>query len=113
MSLAIGTALAFAFLEPPWRWIAIGVLATVEALEILLWLRLRRLRAMTGKEGMLGTKGRALTNCDPEGQVKVKGQIWKARCPDGARAGDDVVVTGMSGLQLEVRPAPLPRSTGP
>jgi membrane-bound serine protease (ClpP class) len=71
----------------------------VEALEILLWLRLRGVRAMTGKEGMVGTKGRALTDCDPEGQVRVKGQIWKATCPDGARAGDDVIVTGMTGLR--------------
>jgi membrane protein implicated in regulation of membrane protease activity len=62
---------------------------------------------------MDGTKGRAPTYCDPEGQAREKGQIWKATCPDGARAGDDVIVTGMTGLRLEVRHAPLARSTGP
>jgi membrane protein implicated in regulation of membrane protease activity len=105
VAFAIGTALAFAFLDPPWRWIAIGSLATVEALEIMVWLRLRRLRSMTGAEAMVGAKGRALTDCAPDGQVRVKGQIWRARCPDGAAAGDDMVVTRVDGLRLEVRRA--------
>jgi membrane protein implicated in regulation of membrane protease activity len=108
VALAIGTALAFAFLDPPWRWVVIGALAGVEALEILVWLRLRRLRSMTGAEAMAGAKGRALTDCAPDGQVRVKGQIWRARCPGGAAAGDDVVVTKVNGLRLEVRRAALP-----
>jgi membrane-bound ClpP family serine protease len=113
MSFAIGTALAFIFLDPPWRWIVIAALAAIEAFEILLWLRLRRLRAMTGAEAMLGSTGRALTDCEPEGQVRVRGQIWKATCAEGARAGDDVIVTAVSGLRLEVRPAPLETRRAP
>jgi membrane protein implicated in regulation of membrane protease activity len=113
VAFAIGTALAFAFLDPPWRWLAIGSLAAVEALEIMVWLRLRRLRSMTGTEAMVGAKGRALTDCAPDGQVRVKGQIWRARCPDGTAAGDDVVVTKVDGLRLEVRRAALrPVDTG-
>jgi membrane-bound serine protease (ClpP class) len=103
VAFAIGTALAFVFLGPPWRWIVIVVLAGVETFEILLWLRLRRVRTITGAEAMVGAKGRALTDCSPDGQVRVKGQIWKATCSAGVRSGQDVVVTAVHGLRLEVR----------
>jgi membrane-bound serine protease (ClpP class) len=105
VSLVIGTTLAILYLDPPWRWIVIAALAALEGFEILLWLRLRRIRSITGPEGIVGTRGRALSDCDPEGQVRVKGQIWKATCPAGIAAGEDVVVEASEGLQLRVRPA--------
>ena len=105
MSLVIGSTLAILFLDPPWRWIAIAALVALEGFEILLWLRLRRMRSMTGAEGIVGTRGRALSDCDPDGQVRVKGQIWKATCPAGIAAGEDVVVEASEGLRLKVRPA--------
>jgi membrane-bound serine protease (ClpP class) len=105
VSLAIGTTLAILFLDPPWRWIVIAALVALESLEILLWLRLRRIRSMTGAEGIVGTRGRALSDCDPDGQVRVKGQIWKATCPAGIAAGEDVVVEASEGLRLKVKPA--------
>ena len=111
MAFAIGTALAFAFLDSPWRWIVIGMLAGVEVLEILLWLRLRRMRSVTGAEGLLGNKGRALTDCMPVGQIRVKGQIWRATCEPGVRAGEDVIVTAVSGLHLSARPLEERRDT--
>jgi membrane-bound serine protease (ClpP class) len=113
VSLIIGTTLAFLFLDSPWRWIVIAVLAAVEGFEILLWLRLRRVRSLTGPEGIVGSKGRALSDCDPEGQVRVRGQIWKATCPAGAAAGDDVVVEGSEGLRLKVRRAAVGPSISP
>jgi membrane-bound serine protease (ClpP class) len=105
VSLVIGTTLAILFLDSPWRWFVIAALAALEGLEILLWLRLRRIRSITGAEGIVGTTGRALSDCDPDGQVRVKGQIWKATCPDGIAAGEDVVVEASEGLRLRVRPA--------
>ena len=113
MSFIIGTTLAFLFLDSPWRWIVIAVLAAVEGFEMLLWLRLRRLRSLAGPEGIVGSKGRALSDCDPEGQVRVRGQIWKATCPAGAEAGDDVVVEGSEGLRLKVRRAAVGPSISP
>ena len=102
MSLIIGTLIAFLFLDGAWRIALIAAVALVELAEIGLWLRWRKVRSTTGAEGLLGTLGTALTDCDPDGQVKVKGQIWKARCRDGVRAGDGVEVIGVEGLRLDV-----------
>jgi membrane-bound serine protease (ClpP class) len=113
MSLVIGTLLAFYFLDWPWRGIVIAVLACVEFFELMLWLRLRRMRALTGVEAFVGAKGRALSDLRPAGQVRVKGQIWMAACPEGASVGDDVVVTAVNGLRIEVeRAAPNVDGTG-
>lgn len=102
MSLLIGTALAFAFLEWPWRLLVIIPLAGLEVFEVLVFLRWRKVRSITGAEAMIGTPGKALTDCIPEGQVKVQGRIWKGRCPGGVRAGEDVTVVAVDGLTLEV-----------
>jgi membrane protein implicated in regulation of membrane protease activity len=41
----------------------------------------------------------------PEGQVRINGEIWKARCEGGCDSGTAVVVRGIDGLTLEVEPA--------
>ena len=109
MGLIIGTILAFIFLDWPWRVVVIGLLALYEGFEILLWLKWRKKRSITGAEALVGTVGKALSDVRPEGQVRVRGQIWQARCIDGVSAGDDVVVDRVDGLRLEVRPGSLPR----
>lgn len=90
------------FLEWPWRLVVIVPLALFECLEVALWLKLRRARALTGAEAMVGMKGLALTNCEPDGQVRVKGQTWRAHCAGGVGAGEEVVVVRMDGIRLEV-----------
>lgn len=102
MSLLIGTALAFAFLEWPWRLLVIVPLAALEAFEVMVFLKWRKVRSITGAEAMIGSSGKALTDCQPDGQVKVQGQIWKGRCPGGVRAGDEVTVVAIEGLTLEL-----------
>ena len=106
MLLLLGALLATAFLDPPERFLVIGSLALIEIFEIFIWVRWRKVRSMTGREGMVGARGKAVTNCRPDGQVRVKGQIWKAHCREGAQAGEDIVVIGSQGLMLEVSPAP-------
>jgi membrane protein implicated in regulation of membrane protease activity len=102
MGLVIGTILSFLFLDPPWRYLVLVPLAGWEAFEIWIWLRWRRVRSITGSDALVGATGRALTDCAPVGQVRVKGQIWKATCPEGVEAGTDVVVTSYEGLKLTV-----------
>jgi membrane protein implicated in regulation of membrane protease activity len=60
-------SLAFIFLSWPWRVAAIVVLGLVEILEILLWLRPRHRRSLTGAEGMVGARGRASPTSTPRG----------------------------------------------
>ncbi len=98
----IGIILALLFLDWPLQGIVIGILALFEIVEISIFLRWRRRRALTGSEGMVGAEGVALTDCAPDGQVKVKGGIWKAHSRDGVRAGDPIRVTAVDGLSLHV-----------
>jgi membrane protein implicated in regulation of membrane protease activity len=104
MGLVIGTILSFMFLDPPWRYLVLVPLAAWEVFEIWIWLRWRRVRSITGSEAIVGAIGRALTDCRPHGQVRVKGQIWRAHCPEGVDEGSDVVVTAYEGLELTVAP---------
>jgi membrane protein implicated in regulation of membrane protease activity len=107
MSFVIGTILSFMFLDPPWRYLAIVPLALWEGFEIYLWSKWRRVRSITGQEAFVGSTGRAVTDCRPEGQVRVKGALWRAQCPDGVDAGDGIVVEAIDGMLLTVRPRDL------
>jgi membrane-bound serine protease (ClpP class) len=100
--LIIGVTLAYIFLDWPLRLLVIIPLAIVESLEIMLFFKLRNRRPITGAEAIVGTAGTAITDCEPDGQVRVKGQIWKAHASDGVKAGDDVIVTDVEGIRLEV-----------
>ncbi len=108
MGLVIVTVLAFIFLDWPWRAVAIAAAFAYEGLEILLWLKWRRKKSITGAEGLLGATGKAITDLRPGGQVRVRGGIWNAHCTDGVSAGEEVVVEAVEGLRLEVRPVTLP-----
>lgn len=66
--------------------------------------RVHRRRPTTGMEGLVTSVGEALTDLDPEGQIFIRGEIWEARCPAGARKGDRVRVVKADSLKLDVEP---------
>ena len=77
---------------------------TIELGEASFWMRRsRRGRPRIGPEALAGAEGVAIDDCRPAGRVRVHGETWRATCPDGVDAGDHVLVTGVSGLTLEVR----------
>ena len=102
MSFIIGTIIAVVFLDGIARFGLIAVVALVEIAEIGVWLKWRKIRSITGAESFAGAPGVVVSDCDPDGQVRVKGQIWKAHCAEGAATGDKVEVTRIDGLRLEV-----------
>jgi membrane-bound serine protease (ClpP class) len=70
----------------------------------------RRLGVRGGAEGLVGRLGEVRTAPAPVGQVVVDGALWRARSwgleEERALApGDPVVVEGVRGLTLTVRPA--------
>ena len=67
-------------------------------------LKVYRRRPSTGMEGLVGTVGKALSDLSPRGQIFVRGEIWEAVCPRGAKKGDLVKVVKAEGLTLEVQP---------
>jgi membrane-bound ClpP family serine protease len=105
MSLLIAILLAFFVLPSPWGIVAVVVATVWEVGQILggIWWSTRR-RAEVGAEALVGKQGRVVTRCAPEGQVSVNGEIWRARCEQGADVGQKVRVQGLEGLTLVVEP---------
>ena len=103
--LAIILALFFA----PWPWNLIVVLAGlgIEVVELTWGLRLaRRWRPQTGAEAMIGQVAEVVAPCHPSGQVRVSGELWAARCEEGAEMGESVRIESLEGLTLVVVPMP-------
>jgi len=103
MALAVGILLAVFVLEEPWTWVAVAVGATIELAETggLIWWSKRR-RAAVGAETLVGRRALVSADCMPDGQVRVGGEIWQARCAAGAGVGDEVVIRQIDGLTLVV-----------
>jgi membrane-bound serine protease (ClpP class) len=104
MTLALAIAGLF-FLPDPWRIVFLVVALFVEVGEIFLWIKfLRRYRVTTGSEGMLGERAQAISALDPEGRVRLRGEIWNARASDSVAEGAEVRVKAVEGLTLVVEP---------
>jgi membrane protein implicated in regulation of membrane protease activity len=103
MLLVGALALALFVLPPGWGIAIVVVAMVVEVAEVGFWIRfLRRYRVTTGAEGLIGASAEVIETCAPTGRVRLRGEIWHARCPSGAEVGDRVTVTGVDGLTLEV-----------
>ena len=59
-----------------------------------LWWSQRR-EAKVGMEALMGREVEVRKACRPVGEVRVRGEIWKARCDQGADAGDPVRIVGL------------------
>lgn len=68
----------------------------------LAW-RTYRSRPTTGKEALVGERGRVTTRIDPIGTVSVHGELWRARAEAPIDAGTEIEVTAVDGLTLTVR----------
>jgi membrane-bound serine protease (ClpP class) len=102
-------AILLAVLVLPLEW-AIPVVflgAVVEIGETYFWLWYsRRHRAQVGAETLIGELAEVVTRCAPLGQVRLQGEIWRARCEEGAERGEHVRVAALEDLTLVVERAP-------
>jgi membrane protein implicated in regulation of membrane protease activity len=58
-----------------------------------------------GQETMVGERGVVVAPCKPNGTVRVRGELWNARCAAGADTGAAVRVESFDELELVVSPA--------
>jgi len=95
----VPAALAFAFI-----FLFLGRLA----------LNAQRRPAVTGKEGLIGTEGRARDPIAPDttGYVLVRGESWRASSRVPISPGDPVRVLDVNGLTLDVEPLRASTSHG-
>ena len=108
--LLVGAIVLAVFVLPPGLGIAAVALGIViEVAEVGFWIRfLRRYRVTTGAEGLIGATAEVIEACEPAGRVRLRGEIWHARCSSPAEVGERVTVTGVNGLTLEVEPRRTP-----
>jgi membrane protein implicated in regulation of membrane protease activity len=109
MILILAIVLAILLLEPPWSIVVIVVGCLLEVVEIFFLRRWskridRKTKKTTGSEAMIGQAAEVVEECQPLGTVRVNGELWAARCPEGAASGDPVRVKGIEGLTLVVSP---------
>ncbi|NLE34229.1 MAG: nodulation protein NfeD [Bacteroidales bacterium] len=89
-----------------WKVILVIVIFTVAffVFAIGFGIKAQTRKPTTGAEGIIGEEGETISNLDPEGQVRVHGEIWNAESPDGfISQGTRVIVTAISNLRLTVR----------
>ena len=106
MLFLIGVLLAIFVLPSPWGLVTVAVGAGLDIAEtgLFIWWSKRR-KASVGVDSLVGKMGVAVGELWPEGQVKIGGEIWRARCIGGCDAGASVVVRAVEGLTLLVDPA--------
>jgi membrane-bound serine protease (ClpP class) len=86
----------------------IAAMATAGALVVLLiatyFARSRRRPVITGSEQMLLEPAIAMTDFEHSGPVQVRGEIWNANARAPVKRGQQLRVTRVHGLTLEVEP---------
>jgi membrane-bound serine protease (ClpP class) len=61
-------------------------------------------RSVSGDSALIGERGVAYTDLDPEGQIFIHGEYWQAVSEEPVAAGDTVEVMKVINLKLQVRP---------
>ncbi len=106
MLVLIALLLAVFVLPSPWGLVSVAVAAVLDIAEtgLFIWWSKRR-KATVGVDTLVGKVGVASSDLWPQGQVKIRGELWQARCAGGCDAGTRVVVRAVEGLLLVVDPA--------
>ena len=107
-ALLVGSVMLFDGFELSWITLLVGVggtsLAMVAGMPAMV--RTRFSTPTIGREWMIGEEGEAVTNVSPDGVVRVRGALWRARTnratPIDLYAG--IRVVEVDGLLLEVEP---------
>jgi len=87
-----------------WR-VALTFAITTAAFIILalgLALKARLSKPTTGREGLIGATGIALTDLNPSGRIKVMGEIWQAEAESRIHRGEPLRILAVDGLILKV-----------
>ena len=86
----------------------IGAIALVSSFGLMaiigVAVKARQRPVVSGREELLGAEGTALSDFEQQGNVFVHSERWSAVTGSPLREGQAVVVTGIDGLTLEVRP---------
>lgn len=108
ISLVLGSLLLFESPDPALRvsWSVMIPTLTVICLffagVIALVLKAQMRKRRTGKEGMLGEEGKAVTDVYETGKVFIKGEYWNASSDKPVEMGRRVRIVKVEGLKIQV-----------
>lgn len=111
MFVFVGSVLFAIFVVPaPWGSVlVVSALLWEVAEKLFLLCYSQRMRPAIGREALIGLPVTALSACQPEGWVRLRGERWKARCSAGAAVGDSLVVEAVEQITLIVaQPQSIP-----
>lgn len=101
--LFIAAVVLLLVLPHPWNLVGFTICLVLGIGELFLWNRtVRGRRPAVGASTLIGSDAKVLSACRPDGQVRLNGEIWDARCVEGAAPGETVRVVGRHGLTLLV-----------
>lgn len=93
-------------LPEPWGTVAGLAALALFGLEVFyFYRRMRGVKVVTGVENLVGAVGQAVEPLEPEGHVRIHGELWDARATESVPAGSQVRVVALDGLTLEVETA--------
>jgi membrane-bound serine protease (ClpP class) len=117
----ISTSLEEVAIYVIWRWllpefdisisfpVLVGIMVAWAAFAISLFVfttQTLKKQVPVGLPSMIGAKGKAASSLDPEGMVRIKGELWVATVAEGdISAGENIEVIGEDGLKLVVQRA--------
>jgi membrane-bound serine protease (ClpP class) len=101
LSLYDGLSLSWITLLVSFAGMAVAMIAGMPSM-----VRTRFATPTIGREWMIGEMGEAVVDVDPDGTVRVRDALWRARVNRATPidAGDPVRVVGIAGMILEVEP---------
>ena len=108
VSLIAGSLMLYDGFELSWVALLVGIVGTsvfmVAGMPAMV--RTRFSTPTIGREWMIGEEGEAVTNVSPDGVVRVRGALWRARTNRATPISllDGIRVVEVDGLLLEVEP---------
>jgi membrane protein implicated in regulation of membrane protease activity len=95
----------FGIVLPPWAlWSVLVIFAIYSYIMYLIGHPTISYKKVNAPESIVGSTGVVEKALDPDGFVRVRGELWKARSDDGNITKDqEVTVSGINGLKLNVK----------
>lgn len=88
----------------PWQaaWPTYLVILAGSAALFVTLVRAIRQPVLTGIEGLEGERGETVSGLDPEGLIRLRGELWQAEAAEPIPAGARVRVVAVRGVKLTV-----------
>lgn len=78
------------------------IILSIGIFLVIITLRTYKNRIITGQQGLIGRIGVVTVKLEPEGKIKIDGEIWNAISDKPVKVGEEVEIIKVSGMKLTV-----------